>query len=222
MKVQRYDWLDALVEAQARGLIPNGALLLCVKLSKAINWVPDDKRPSGLYWKNEEALKSVGASRANYFKHRKVLFDLGFFTEKSGNLLPQVPDLSLLETDESLLETTESPLETEQSLLEHPYSEDIYSEDVLSEENTVTVAGATVLEEAVQVETLPKPSESSKVLVPPISTNSTSGEATSGDSPPVSTRDWKTRREWAASFGETPEQTARRKQLASASIGDDW
>jgi hypothetical protein len=148
--VKRYEWEDALVDAQAAGHISNGALMLCLKLARAINWSPKDKRPAGLYWKNTEALKQVGSSRAQYFKHRSVLFELGFFTEDNGNLLPQVPDLSLLETKESPLETEndeevslleteqspvetkESPLETQESPVDNPLSVDIFSEDVLS------------------------------------------------------------------------------------------
>jgi len=150
--MNRYEWEDALVDAQAAGVIPNGALLLGIKLARAINWSPKNGRPSGLYWKNEEALKAVGASRANYFKHRQSLLETGFFVQENGNLLPQMPKESLLETNESPVETTESPLETEKSLLDNPLSEDTLSEDVLSEEvSTETVPTGPVAEEEPEI-----------------------------------------------------------------------
>lgn len=125
-----------------QGLIPNGALLLALKLARVINWCPKDNRPSGLYWKNEEALKAVGASRANYFKHRGILFQLGFFTEIGGNLIPQVPELSLLETEQSSLETIKSLVGTRKSPVDNPYSEDTFSEDVLSVTHTKEAVAA--------------------------------------------------------------------------------
>ena len=134
MTVQRYEWEDALVDAQTTGLIPNGALLLALKLARAINWCPKDKRPAGLYWKNEDALESVGASRATYFKHRQSLVETGFFRQENGNLLPTMPDESLVETRKSLVKTTESLVETEKSLVDNPLSVDTFSEDELSEE----------------------------------------------------------------------------------------
>lgn len=150
-KVERYSWEDALIEAQARGLIKNGALLLALKLAKAINWKPKGGKPSGLYWKNAEALRDVGASRSTYFEHRKSLVETGFLTEIGGNLIPMVPDLSLVETvqegieslpetSESVLETEQSVVETPESVVETPYSEDIYSEDSLSEDDSKDVA----------------------------------------------------------------------------------
>lgn len=124
--VQRYTWEDAVIEAESLGLLPAGAVNLCLRLARAINWVPADGRPSGLYWKNETALKSVNSSKATYHRYRQQLFDAGFFVEVKGNLLPQIPELSQIETVESQIETTESQLDS-------PYSEDTYSEDLLSE-----------------------------------------------------------------------------------------
>lgn len=146
--VKRYEWLDALVDAQKAGLISNGALLLCTKLSKAIQWSPKDGRPAGLYWKNATALKEVGASRATYFKYRQSLFETGFLTEIGGNLIPLVPEVSLVETvedeevslvetEQSLVKTEESLVETQESLGDNPYSVDILPVDVLSEDDEV-------------------------------------------------------------------------------------
>lgn len=133
-QIKRYEWEDALVDAQAAGLIPNGALMVGLKLARAINWSPKGGKPAGLYWANQEALKVVGASRANYFKHRAVLFELGFFTEDRGNLIPRLPEKSLVETAESSVETEKSPVETHESLVDNPLSEDTYSGDTLSED----------------------------------------------------------------------------------------
>lgn len=138
-RVQRYEWDDALVEAQRDGFISNGALLLCLKLSKAITWEPKDKmKPSGLYWANEEALWDVGASRSTYFRYRQSLLETGFFAIDRGNLIPQVPDLSLLEAEESLPETDLSLGEIEKSLDDNPYSVDTCSVDIYSD-NSFTV-----------------------------------------------------------------------------------
>lgn len=136
--MNRYDWEDALIDAQTAGRIPNGALLVALKLARAINWKPKGNKPAGLYWKNEEALESVGSSRASYFKHRKSLVETGFFTQENGNLLPTIPEKSLVETEKSPVETTESLVETEKSLGDNPLSEDTCSEDVLSEDDVVT------------------------------------------------------------------------------------
>lgn len=135
MTVQRYTWSDAVVDAQAAGLISNGALMVCLKLARAINWVPADGKPSGLYWKNEDAFKSVGISRTSYYDHRAELFEKGFFKMEKGNLIPVVPDLSALGTDESVVRITESAVRTDESAVRNPYSEDTYSEDVLSEDS---------------------------------------------------------------------------------------
>lgn len=141
-RVERYAWSDALVQAQADRHIKNGALLLAMKLAKAINWKPKDGRPAGLYWKNKDALANVGASRATYFEHRKALFDLGFFIEIGGNLIPQLPNLSLLETEQSAVQTSQSALETDESALKtpesalhNPLSVDTFSEDVLCDDS---------------------------------------------------------------------------------------
>lgn len=142
MKIQRYEWEDAIIDAHTQGLIPNGALMLALKLSKAINWVPKDARPSGLYWANQEALDSVGASRATFYTHRPVLFELGFFTIIKGNLIPLLPDLTSVETGESLVSEVESVLETQECVAHNPYTEDTYtletfSEDSFSEKQTI-------------------------------------------------------------------------------------
>ena len=149
-KVQRYTWEDALIDAQTAGVIPNGALLVALKLSKAINWSPKDKRAPGLYWKNDDALEAVGCGRATYFKHRDVLFESGFFTmDKKGNLIPVIPAKSTVETtetdEESTVETKESTVETPQSTVEtekstghNPLSVDTFSVDSLSLDDEVT------------------------------------------------------------------------------------
>lgn len=144
MKVKRYEWEDALVLAQREGHISNGALLVAIKLARAINWEPKDGRKPGLYWKNDEALANVGAARASYFRHKQSLVETGFFKEEAGNLIPSLPESlgettqqSLGETKESLPETTESLGETEKSLGDNPFTVDILSEDVLPVEHVV-------------------------------------------------------------------------------------
>lgn len=134
MIVQRYTWEDALIKAESLGLLPTGAVNMCLRLAKEINWVPKNGGPSELRWKNEDALKSVNSSRATYFRYRRVLFETGFLTERNGNLLPLVPDLSHIETVQSQVETNESHIETPESQVDTPYSEDTYTVDVLSED----------------------------------------------------------------------------------------
>ncbi|MGY4959878.1 hypothetical protein [Streptomyces sp. 900105245] len=143
--IERYTWEDSLIEAETQGIISAGAVNMCLRLAKAINWKPGNKRkgqPSGLYWKNEEALKAVNSSRATYFRYRKSLFEAGFFTEVNGNLIPQIPVLSQTDTDQSHIETKESQIETEESQTDTPYSEDTYSEDVSSDKNNAAVPAA--------------------------------------------------------------------------------
>lgn len=158
--MKRYEWEDALIQAQVDGLIPNGALLLALKLSKAINWAPRRGRKAGLYWANNEALEAVGAGRSTYFKHKDVLFEQGFFTMERQNLIPTLPDQSTVETEKSTPWTEESTVETnestpwtdqstvwtEESTGEHPFTVDTFSEDTLSEdvcsEENKALAGA--------------------------------------------------------------------------------
>ena len=141
MKVQRYTWDDALIDAQTNGTINDRDLLVALKLSKAINWSPKDARVPGLYWANEEAAAAVGISRSTLYKALRELKRAGFFTLVKGNLVPVIPK-SLLETSKSLSETPKSLLETSKSLSEtpkspsdNPFSEDIFSEDTLSEDS---------------------------------------------------------------------------------------
>jgi len=144
MIIERYTWEDAVIEAERQGLISAGAVNMCLRLAKAINWVPTNRRkgqPSGLYWKNEEALQSVGSSRATYYRYREELFKAGLFTEDRGNLIPLVPDLSQPETNESQPETGKSQPETDLSQPDNPYSEDTYSEDSYTDK-TYSVSAA--------------------------------------------------------------------------------
>jgi len=155
--MKRYEWEDRLVEAQAAGLLSDGALLVALKLAKVINWSPKGKQQPGLYWKNQDAFDAVGIARATYFRHRPSLFETGFFTELNGNLIPLLPEQSQLETantsneshietvtkgnesqletDESQLETVQSQIETTESQIEHPFTVDVLSEDVCSEDS---------------------------------------------------------------------------------------
>lgn len=150
-RVKRYEWEDALVDAQRDGHINNGALLLCLKLSKAITWEPKDKKPSGLYWKNEDALKDVGAGRATYFRYRESLIETGFLLEEGGNLIPVIPEQSHLETvldkeeshletNQSQVETNKSQSETQESLGDNPYSVDTYTVDEFTVDKSVETA----------------------------------------------------------------------------------
>ena len=143
MKLQRYTWDDALIEAQINGTINDRDLLVALKLSKAINWSPKDARVPGLYWANEEAAAAVGISRSTLYKALRELKRAGFFTLVKGNLVPVIPESlsetktakSLSETPKSLLETSKSLSETPKSPSDNPFSEDILSEDTLSEDS---------------------------------------------------------------------------------------
>ena len=143
MKLQRYTWDDALIEAQINGTINDRDLLVALKLSKAINWSPKDARVPGLYWANEEAAAAVGISRSTLYKALRELKRAGFFTLVKGNLVPVIPKSpsetktakSLSETPKSLLETSKSLSETPKSPSDNPFSEDILSEDTLSEDS---------------------------------------------------------------------------------------
>ena len=142
MKLQRYTWDDALIEAQINGTINDRDLLVALKLSKAINWSPKDARVPGLYWANEEAAAAVGISRSTLYKALRELKRAGFFTLVKGNLVPVIPESlletktakSLSETPKSLLETSKSLSETPKSPSDNPFSEDILSEDSFSED----------------------------------------------------------------------------------------
>jgi len=98
-RIKRYTWSDLLVKAHAAGLIDNGALLVCMKLSAGINWEPKDGRMPGLYWKNDSAFELYGIGRRTYYKHKDALFELGFLAYDSRqNVIPALPNDSLLET----------------------------------------------------------------------------------------------------------------------------
>lgn len=186
--IKRHDWEDALVQAQVDGLIKDGALLLALKLAKAINWNPKNGRPAGLYWKNEDAFEAVGIARATYFRHRQSLFETGCFKDEGGNLIPCLPAESQIETNtkstesvESQIETTESQIETTQSQIEtgksqidNPLSVDTLSEDVLDvDEWNETAASAPVV----------PLSESKEAASPNPSFEVTTGAAGQDDSP---------------------------------------
>lgn len=144
--MKRYEWEDALIDAQSSGEISNGDLLVALKLAKAINWNPSAGRKPGLYWKNEDALEAVGCSRATFYRNRKSLVETGFLVMYGGNILPAIPQESQDETfqevsksqDEtakSQVETRKSQNETQKSQVEHPFTVDILPVDVLSEDS---------------------------------------------------------------------------------------
>jgi hypothetical protein len=139
--IKRYEWEDSLIEAHRVGLIENGALLVALKLAKAIHWAPVGK-PSGLYWANTQALEAVGAGRSTFYRHRSDLFKAGFFKEEKGNLIPLIPDLSSIETATSQAETDESPVETAESPGGKTYSEDTYTDKEYSEDYSLQVTTA--------------------------------------------------------------------------------
>jgi hypothetical protein len=154
-RVQRYTWEDSLIEAQRLGVISNGDLLVALKLARAINWQPKDKRQPGLYWANEQALEAVGCGRSTYFKHRKSLLETGYFITVKNNLIPRVPE-SHRETIESTAETSESLGETEKSLGDNPFSVDIYSVDICSDDLSSKDKSAVVVPPTASFESLPK------------------------------------------------------------------
>ncbi len=111
MNVRRFEWDDALVYACRDGHLSRGAMTVALQLSTAITWLPKDGKPSGLYWKNETACKSVGVSRATYFRYRAELANVGFYKEVRGNFIPLLPNKSQSETTESQVETNKSQLD---------------------------------------------------------------------------------------------------------------
>lgn len=168
-KVQRYTWCDALIEASADNGktygIKTGVADMGLRLARVINWEPNDGRPSGLYWDNETAAEVVGVSRANFYRHLKVLKAEGFFVLEKGNLLPVIPESQIetrevydarveaiktanelkksqTETSKSQNDTEKSQVETPKSHFDNPYSEDTYTEDSLSEDSSSEVAPA--------------------------------------------------------------------------------
>lgn len=221
-KTHRYEWEDALIDAQVAGHISNGALLLALKLSRAIHWAPKGGKPAGLYWKNDDALKSVGAGRTTYFRHKGELFSHGFLTQEKGNLIPCMPE-SLGGTPEStkvVLEKslggtsgndTESQVETdnesestkvvlpeslggtEKSLGGTPLSVDTLSVDVVSEEKQ---ADATA------------PAEDSSPHLEDMGSSSTTLSSQSERS------DGSSDEEFRKSLGGTPQEIAHQKALA--------
>lgn len=92
MKINRYDWCDALIEAEKDGWLSAGAVNMGLRLATAIFWNPADGRPSGLHWKNSAACESVGVSDRTFYRYRAELVEAGFFEPKGGNLLTQLPD----------------------------------------------------------------------------------------------------------------------------------
>lgn len=152
-RVKRYEWEDALIEAQAMGVIDNRDLTAGLKLAHAITWLPKDGGPSALGWKNDLAFEVVGLGRSTFYKG---LTEQGYLVLHKNNLTPVIPEShsetrkqfierrealiakhadeekSLSETTESLVETTESLTETGKSLGDNPYSVDIYSGDTSS------------------------------------------------------------------------------------------
>lgn len=131
--MQRYEWSDALVDAQTQGRIGNGALLAAMKLARAMNWKPANGRPVGLYWKNDDAFRHVGLSRATYYRYQPSLIETGFIKVVNGNIIPTMPE-SQIETLESQSETTESQSETAKSQVEHTLTVDTLSDDTCSED----------------------------------------------------------------------------------------
>ena len=159
---QRYDWEDALIEAETMNVITTAAANVGLRLARVINWVPGDGRPSGLYWANELAASVVGVSRSTLFRGIKPLKEQGYLIEKNGNLLPVVPEShfdtkdafdarlkaevqSHNDTCESQIDTTQSQIDTSESQIEHPYSEDTYTEDSLSEDSYTEAAAGVPL-----------------------------------------------------------------------------
>ena len=152
MTLQRYEWEDALIAAELDGYLPAGAVNMALRLAKAITW----KRGGTpeLRWKNQTACESVGVARATYFRHRKSLFETGFLTEVRGNLVPQLPDLSQIETVQSQNDTVESQndtvefqTETPESQSDNPYTVDTYTGDSFTVDE-YTVETAPVLADA--------------------------------------------------------------------------
>ena len=103
--IERYQWENALIDAQLAGLIGNGELLTALKLSRNINWKPKDGRAPGLYWKNDDAFFASGLGRATFYRHRTELFNAGFLALVGGNLLPTLPNERVLEQVEKFRES---------------------------------------------------------------------------------------------------------------------
>ena len=157
---QRYEWEDALIEAETVGIFPAGAVNTGLRLARQITWYSDKNKTSELRWKNELAAELVSVSRATMFRNIKTLKEEGYLLEKNGNLLPAIPEShnetvvsfleiqqaaikSHLETKKSQSETRKSQDETGQSQSDNPYTVDIctvdkYSDDSFTVDNPAT------------------------------------------------------------------------------------
>lgn len=134
--LQRYTWEDELIDAQVTGVLPAAAVNVALRLAKQINWNPTKawRKEPGLYWKNEDACRSVGIGRSTFYRHRESLIDAGFFKVVSGNLHPRLPSESQEETRTSEPGTKKSEDETPKSQGDQPLSEDLFSDDLLSDD----------------------------------------------------------------------------------------
>lgn len=160
--VQRYTWCDALVEAQALGIITNGSLMVGMKLAHAITWSPKSGGRSELRWANDLAFEVVGLARSTYYQWAPQLREAGFITEIGGNIVPLIPDTyietqaafvvrreelkakyeamkakkeqpkSVGRTVKSVGHTYESVVRTPESVGHNPYSVDTYPVDKYS------------------------------------------------------------------------------------------
>lgn len=91
MKIQRYQWEDAVTEAKTVGILTPGEASLALALAHAINWEPKDGGESELRWANELAAEVVGLSRPTYYRNIKGLKESGYMTE-GYNLRPAIPE----------------------------------------------------------------------------------------------------------------------------------
>lgn len=185
MKVERYTWSDALVDAQTQGRIGNGPLLLAMKLARVINWNKKELR-----WSDRDAWTACGSSKGSFYDNVKVLFDEGFFVRTNGNLVPCIPQWaeqsesrtgkspevglksqseiakkSGSRTNESESRTSESGSRTQESESCDTYSEDLYSEDSSSEDvSTVEEVPVVVADAPTTVEIKKDQEDSSNLL----------------------------------------------------------
>lgn len=152
MNIQRYTWDDAVIEAEAVGVLTIGEARLAHALARQIMW---DADIAELRWANELAADVAGISRASYYRNIKGLKAKGFIGTKDGNLMPTYPEsqnethMLYLERQAKLTEaynlkksqdeTSKYQDETPKSQVDNPYSEDTYTDDLFSEETDAPV-----------------------------------------------------------------------------------
>jgi len=109
------DWEDALFSAEDAGLIDAPAVLMGLRLSRAIEW---GDHPV-VRWHGERLLEAMKTGRTQFYGHRKSLSAAGLLTVDGQNLLPTSP----AERTTSPADRTDSPAERTDRPADRTYME---------------------------------------------------------------------------------------------------